>query len=58
MGFNITARMLASTAAAFVLLSAASAGAAAQSLKIGYVNSEKVLRDSAPARAAQTKLEA
>lgn len=28
-----------------------------QELKIGYVNSERVLRDSAPARAAQTKLE-
>lgn len=30
----------------------------AQELKIGYVNSERVLRDSAPARAAQAKLEA
>jgi outer membrane protein len=30
----------------------------AQELKIGYVNSERVLRESAPARAAQTKLEA
>ncbi len=35
------------------------AGAAqAQELKIGYVNSERVLRDSIPAKAAQTKLEA
>ncbi len=35
------------------------AGAApAQELKIGYVNSERVLRDSNPAKAAQTKLEA
>lgn len=30
----------------------------AQELKIGYVNSERVLRDAAPAKAAQTKLEA
>ena len=32
--------------------------ALAQELKIGYVNSERVLRDSQPAKAAQTKLEA
>ncbi len=31
--------------------------AAAQELKIGYVNSEKVLRDAQPAQAAQKKLE-
>jgi outer membrane protein len=31
--------------------------AQAQELKIGYVNSERVLRDAAPAKAAQTKLE-
>lgn len=30
----------------------------AQDLKIGYVNSERVLRESAAAKAAQTKLEA
>lgn len=30
----------------------------AQDLKIGYVNSERVLRESAPAKAAQSKLEA
>jgi outer membrane protein len=30
----------------------------AQEVKIGYVNSERILRESAPARAAQTKLEA
>jgi outer membrane protein len=29
-----------------------------QDLKIGYVNSERVLRDAAPAKAAQAKLEA
>jgi outer membrane protein len=32
--------------------------AAAQELKIGYVNSERVLREAVPAKAAQTKLEA
>ena len=32
--------------------------AAAQELKLGYVNSERELRDSAPAQAAQAKLEA
>ncbi|MEN9419740.1 MAG: hypothetical protein RI988_3361 [Pseudomonadota bacterium] len=32
--------------------------AIAQELKIGYVNSERVLRDSQAAKAAQTKLEA
>ena len=30
----------------------------AQELKLGYVNSERLLRDSAPAKAAQAKLEA
>lgn len=34
------------------------APAFAQELKIGYVNSERVLRDSQPAKAAQAKLEA
>ena len=32
--------------------------AQAQELKIGYVNSERVLREAGPAKAAQTKLEA
>lgn len=46
-----------------VMLSAAacslmlSAGALAQDLKVGYVNSERILRDSNPARAATQKLE-
>jgi outer membrane protein len=31
--------------------------AAAQELKIGYVNSERVLREAAPAKAAQVRLE-
>ena len=39
-------------------LLAVASPALAQDLKIGYVNSERVLREAAPARAAQTKLEA
>lgn len=40
-------------------LSAASASVFAQAaLKIGFVNTERILRDAAPAKAAQTKLEA
>jgi outer membrane protein len=35
-----------------------SATAGSQELKIGYVNSERVLRDATPAKAAQAKLEA
>ena len=46
------------TLVAAMLLAAASAGASAQELKIGYVNSDKVLRDAVPAKAAQAKLEA
>jgi outer membrane protein len=41
--------------AALLLLGA---GAQAQELKIGYVNSDRVLREAAPAKAAQAKLEA
>jgi outer membrane protein len=41
--------------AAALLFSVNPAGA--QELKLGYVNSERVLRDSAPAKAAQAKLE-
>ena len=40
------------------VLCAASLGAGAQELKIGVVNSERLLRDSQPAKAAQAKLEA
>lgn len=43
-------------AAAGALLAAAPVQA--QELKIGYVNSEKVLREATPAKAAQAKLEA
>jgi outer membrane protein len=42
--------------AAAALLLAAAAPLAAQELKIGYVNSERVLREAAPAKAAQAKL--
>jgi outer membrane protein len=38
-------------------LATASVGASAQELKIGYVNSDRVLRDAVPAKAAQSKLE-
>jgi outer membrane protein len=41
---------------ALALVAATAAGA--QELKIGYVNSDRVLRDAAPAKAAQAKLEA
>lgn len=47
-------------AAAMVILSFALAGttpALAQGTKIGFVNTERLLRDSGPAKAAQTKIE-
>jgi outer membrane protein len=46
------------TLAALFTLAVASAAGQAQDLKIGYVNSERVLREAAPAKAAQAKLEA
>ena len=46
------------TVAAMALLVGAALGAQAQELKIGYVNSDRVLRDATPAKAAQAKLEA
>lgn len=45
-------------AAAAVLTLAVFAGAQAQELKIGFVNSDRVLREALPAKAAQTRLEA
>ncbi|MEX8497685.1 MAG: OmpH family outer membrane protein [Leptothrix ochracea] len=45
---------LTSLCAAFVLMGTS---ASAQELKLGYVNSERVLREAVPAKAAQTKLE-
>lgn len=50
-----TLSMKAALAAA--ALAAGMSAAHAQELKIGYVNSERVLRDAAPAKAAQAKLE-
>ena len=47
-----------SLAASAALLALAGVGAQAQELKIGYVNSDRVLREAAPAKAAQAKLEA
>ena len=52
-----TLSMLKSLGLAAVLLAAGSA-VQAQELKIGYVNAERVLREAAPAKAAQAKLEA
>ena len=43
---------------ALFALTVISATGQAQDLKIGYVNSERVLREAAPAKAAQAKLEA
>lgn len=51
----LSARLL--VAAAWSALLCLSAGAGAQELKIGYVNSERVLREATPAKAAQTRLE-
>ncbi len=44
--------------AAAAVFGACAIPAQAQELKIGYVNSERVLREALPAKAAQTKLEA
>ncbi len=51
----LCARVLAM--AALALLMSLSTVAHAQELKIGYVNSERVLREAAPAKAAQARLE-
>ena len=40
-----------------LLLSVASLAASAQELKVGYVNSERVLREAQPAKVAQQKLD-
>ncbi|MFO1221299.1 MAG: OmpH family outer membrane protein [Burkholderiaceae bacterium] len=47
--------MLLAAACGLALMAGA---ASAQELKIGYVNSERVLREATPAKAAQSKLEA
>ena len=44
--------------AAALAVACAAVGVQAQELKIGYVNSDRVLRDAVPAKAAQAKLEA
>ena len=49
---------LAALATGATLLLALAPVVQAQELKIGYVNSERVLREAAPAKAAQAKLEA
>jgi outer membrane protein len=46
------------TLAAGAMLMVASVTVQAQDIKIGYVNSERVLREAIPAKAAQAKLEA
>ena len=51
---NTSLKMRLAAVAALVVMSTA---AMAQELKIGYVNSEKVLREATPAKAAQAKLE-
>ena len=57
---SLTARILTAlsigTTASLALLAAPTV-AQAQELKIGFVNSERVLRDATPAKAAQSKLE-
>ena len=50
--------MLKSSACAALLALAAVGAQAQEQLKIGYVNADRVLRDAAPAKAAQAKLEA
>lgn len=46
------------TLAAGAMLTVASVTVQAQDIKIGYVNSERVLKEANPAKAAQAKLEA
>jgi outer membrane protein len=54
---SLRTRVAAATLLA-ALLSVLSAAAAAQDIKIGYVSLDRILRDSAPARAGGQKLEA
>jgi outer membrane protein len=54
----MNSRSSAKALAACAVLVMAAFAAQAQELKIGYVNSDRVLRDAAPAKAAQAKLEA
>ena len=50
-------RSVVKAGAVAIVFALAGASALAQELKIGYVNSDRVLRDAAPAKAAQAKLE-
>jgi outer membrane protein len=55
----MSSKLLSTLACTFTLAAATLATPAlAQELKIGYVNSERVLREATPAKAAQAKLEA
>jgi outer membrane protein len=54
--YRATTRFLTASVLSAFLLFAFSA-AQAQELKVGFVNTERILRDSAPARASQQKLE-
>lgn len=51
----LSTKVLAAAAGSVLLF--LSVGAGAQELRIGYVNSERVLREAAPAKAAQSRLE-
>lgn len=55
---SISRAMSARVVGAAVIAAALAAPALAQELRIGYVNSERILREAAPAKAAQAKLEA
>jgi len=50
--------MILKSLGAAALIACSAAAVHAQELKIGYVNSERVLREATPAKAAQAKLEA
>lgn len=55
---NLTTRLALLLASASAVCSfMVAAPAQAQGAKIGFVNTEKILRDSSPAKAAQTKIE-
>jgi outer membrane protein len=55
---TMTNKWLVRLGATFAAMLMASAPLAAQDLKVGVVNSDRILRDSIPARAAMQKLEA
>jgi len=54
---SLTLRLL-KCASAAAMLALAVSGLQAQELKLGFVNSDRVLREATPAKAAQTRLEA